>query len=134
MKRYAVVPTIGFLALGLGCAERQALDRDPDALILQDRARVKKSLNEMDPVTREIQRVRLSLVRKEGISGLPRNAKPPMPGEMAPDFALRPLEFYSLGDDSAEATAENPDDPYQPVQLSGFRGRKPVVLIFGSYT
>ena len=134
MKRYAVVPTIVFLALGLGCAERQALDRDPDDLILQDRARVKKSLNEMDPVTREIQRVRLSLVRKEGISGLPRNAKPPMPGEMAPDFALRPLEFYSLGADTRDGTPEDPNAPYGPVQLSGFRGGKPVVLIFGSYT
>ena len=128
------MPTIVFLVLGLGCADRKALENDPDDLILQDRARVKKSLREMDPVTRDVQRVRLSLVRREGISGLPRNAKPPMPGDMAPDFALRPLEFYSLGADGTVASPENPDGPYRPVQLSGFREQKPVVLIFGSYT
>ena len=41
---------------------------------------------------------------------------PVRPGDMAPDFDLETL------DKSAR------------VQLSSFRGRKPVVLIFGSYT
>ncbi len=40
----------------------------------------------------------------------------PRPGDVAPDFELR------------DAEGEN------PVRLSGFRGQKPVALIFGSYT
>ena len=40
----------------------------------------------------------------------------PKPGDMAPDFELR------------DANGEN------PVRLSDFRGRKPVALVFGSYT
>jgi hypothetical protein len=40
-----------------------------------------------------------------------------VPGEAAYDFSLRRL-----------------DDPQEPVQLSQFAGRKPVALVFGSYT
>jgi len=38
------------------------------------------------------------------------------PGQSAPDFALKPLDGGNL------------------VRLSSFRGQKPVVLVFGSYT
>jgi hypothetical protein len=38
------------------------------------------------------------------------------PGQPAPDFALKPLDGGSL------------------VRLSSFRGQRPVVLVFGSYT
>ena len=40
----------------------------------------------------------------------------PKPGDMAPDFALR------------EVNGEN------SVSLSDFRGKKPVALVFGSFT
>jgi hypothetical protein len=40
----------------------------------------------------------------------------PKPGDMAPDFTL------------SDATGEN------PVTLSQYRGERPVVLFFGSYT
>ena len=40
----------------------------------------------------------------------------PKAGDMAPDFELR------------DANSEN------PVHLSGFRGKKPVALVFGSFT
>ncbi|MBI2923640.1 MAG: redoxin domain-containing protein [Planctomycetes bacterium] len=50
-----------------------------------------------------------------------RNPGPPPPGpavgRLAPDFEIARL-----------------DDPEKTVRLSDFRGRKPVVLVFGSYT
>lgn len=44
------------------------------------------------------------------------DALAPKPGDIAPDFELR------------DVNGKN------PVRLSAFRGQKPVVLIFGSYT
>jgi peroxiredoxin len=44
------------------------------------------------------------------------DSKAPREGDLAPDFEL------------FDVTGEN------PVRLSGFRGKKPVALIFGSYT
>jgi hypothetical protein len=44
------------------------------------------------------------------------NPAAPKPGDMAPDFEL------------ADTNGEN------PVRLSDFRGRKPVALVFGSFT
>ena len=58
----------------------------------------------------------------------------PAEGTMAPDFSLTPLKFYEFGIDEEAITAENAGDLYKPVRLSSFRGEKPVVLIFGSYT
>ena len=66
------------------------------------------------------------------ILGRPGNG--PNVGEMAPDFNLMPLKFYEFGIDEQEITKENAGDLYKPVRLSDFRGHKPVVLIFGSYT
>ena len=40
----------------------------------------------------------------------------PKPGDLAPDFELRHV------------------DGEKPVRLSDFRGKKPVALVFGSYT
>lgn len=44
------------------------------------------------------------------------DALAPKPGDVAPDFELR------------DVNGEN------PVRLSGFRERRPVALVFGSYT
>ncbi len=44
------------------------------------------------------------------------NAQAPRPGDLAPDFELR------------DTNGEN------PVRLSDFRGKKPVALVFGSFT
>ena len=43
-------------------------------------------------------------------------------GDVAPDFALRSVDQKGRPQSGA------------PVQLSSFRGRQPVVLVFGSYT
>ena len=66
------------------------------------------------------------------ILGRPRNG--PGVGTEAPDFSLMPAKFYDFGIDDTDITIENADRLYQPVTLSDFRGKKPVVLIFGSYT
>ena len=58
----------------------------------------------------------------------------PHHGTIAPDFELQPLGFYEFGIEHEEITEENAADLYKPVRLSDFRGHKPVVLIFGSYT
>lgn len=47
-------------------------------------------------------------------------------GDVAPDFELKRLE--TQGKKSA------PADDARTVRLSSFRGKQPVVLIFGSYT
>lgn len=66
------------------------------------------------------------------LHGRPGNG--PAPGEWAPDFALKPLKFYEFGLETEDITEDNSDTLYKPVRLSDFRGKKPVVLIFGSYT
>ena len=63
-----------------------------------------------------------------------RSGNGPKYGEEAPDFALMPLKFYEFGIDDTEITEETAGLLYEPVRLSDFRGKKPVVLIFGSYT
>ena len=65
---------------------------------------------------------------------LGRSGNGPQYGEEAPDFSLMPLKFYEFGIDETEITKENAGLLYEPVRLSDFRGKKPVVLIFGSYT
>lgn len=55
-------------------------------------------------------------------------------GEVAPDFALTPLKFYEFKISERDITKENAGELYRPVKLSDFRGKRPVVLIFGSYT
>lgn len=58
----------------------------------------------------------------------------PKAGVQAPDFSLTPLKFYEFGIDDTEITEENAGALYDSVTLRDFRGKKPVVLIFGSYT
>ncbi len=58
----------------------------------------------------------------------------PAAGAAAPDFSLVPLKFYEFNIDDTEITKENAGALYNPVTLSDFKGKKPVVLIFGSYT
>ena len=60
-------------------------------------------------------------------------APAPAVGETAPDFSLAPIKFYDLKGDRA-VSAEEAGGLYDSVRLSSFRGEKPVVLIFGSYT
>jgi hypothetical protein len=50
-------------------------------------------------------------------------------GDPAPDFALKRL----LSDAEKEAAGKDAPKP-KPVRLSDFKGKRPVVLIFGSYT
>ena len=48
-------------------------------------------------------------------------------GTQAPDFKLKLLKAYDLEKDKDGKTPEE-------IRLSDYRGKKPVVLIFGSYT
>ena len=77
-------------------------------------------LGELPELTDEIlQRMNMTRERWEVIRSehRAREARAPAVGERAPDFEL-PL----LG------------EPSQTVRLSDFRGKRPVALIFGSYT
>ena len=58
----------------------------------------------------------------------------PQLGDEAPDFELMPIRFYDFKTDEAPITKENASVLYEPARLSSFKGRKPVALIFGSYT
>jgi hypothetical protein len=66
------------------------------------------------------------------LRGRPENG--PDVGEQAPDFALTPLKFYEFNIDETEITEDNAGKLYDAVRLSDFQGKKPVALIFGSYT
>jgi len=52
------------------------------------------------------------------------------PGDLAPDFDLPRLESYRASMDSQAASKPE----VEKVKLSAFRGKKPVCLIFASYT
>ena len=58
----------------------------------------------------------------------------PKVGEVAPDFSLTPIKFYEFKTAETDITEENAGVLYEPVRLSSFRDKKPVILIFGSYT
>ena len=73
-----------------------------------------------------------TLTRVDDIRGREDNG--PKAGVKAPDFSLTPLKFYEFGIDKTEITEENAGKLYESVTLSDFKGKKPVVLIFGSYT
>lgn len=68
------------------------------------------------------------------LMGMRHRDEAPKVGEPAPDFELAPIKFYDFKTDDADVTKENAGVLYEPVRLSSFRGKKPVALIFGSYT
>lgn len=105
----------------------------PDELLREDRMQIRESLSTMDRRERALVRTRMDIVEGSGISGIGNNDAP-QPGDPAPDFALSPLKFYDFQIDETPITEENAGLLYQAVQLSSFKGSKPVVLIFGSYT
>lgn len=51
--------------------------------------------------------------------------------ETAIDFAFPPLRFYDFKIDRQEITRENAGELYRNVRLSDFRGKRPVVVLFG---
>jgi hypothetical protein len=53
-------------------------------------------------------------------------------GQMAPDFDLPKLE--SVAPNSERGNAKRSEKGADRIKLSSFRGKKPVVLIFSSYT
>jgi hypothetical protein len=69
-----------------------------------------------------------------------READLPRPGDKAPDFELPLLaradnsEGKDTGPSKPPATAERKPASEPTVKLSSFAGKKPVALIFGSYT
>lgn len=56
----------------------------------------------------------------------PKQGKGPDVGKTAPDFKLKKL--------STEKSDKDKEKKPEYVTLSSFRGKKPVVLVFGSYT
>ena len=77
-----------------------------------------------------------------GGEGGGRPAQAPTEGSMAPDFMLETLyavkaegkeEGAEAKKSDAESRAEKPDT-FESVKLSSLKGKKPVALIFGSYT
>ena len=80
----------------------------------------------IDSERAEVRRDRIEVVDAEDIRGTAHNG--PAVGEIAPDFSLTPL----IKDE--DITEENVDAQHKPVRLSDFKGKKPVALIFGSYT
>lgn len=77
-------------------------------------------------------KMRLEAVNAEDIRGTSHNG--PAVGEIAPDFSLTPLKSYEINIEEKEITEENAGERLKPVRLSDFKGKRPVALIFGSYT
>ena len=83
----------------------------------------------------DVMEQRLNIVNEAGIGGGENSGSSgPAEGTVAPDFSLTPLKFYEFKIDEKEITENNAGDLYKPVSLSDFKDKKPVVLIFGSYT
>ena len=72
---------------------------------------------------------RMSSAKYKDILGRPGNG--PAVGTVAPDFELEPLEDHDFGVMSSNGADPETDST---LRLSTFKGLKPVVLIFGSYT
>ena len=80
--------------------------------------------------------------RREG--GPPgERGRPAKVGEMAPDFSLEELSGKSADEKSTAPKPTPPGDvgsppakegTPEPIALSSFRGKRPVALVFGSYT
>jgi len=117
--------------LGAGCTTSVDEPRDD---IDDDRAQIAASLRTMDRY--EDDSIPMTKMRGLIDDGLydPENVNPLRVGEMAPDFELMPLRFYDFGLDDDSITKETAGTMFEPVKLSAFRGKRPVVLIFGSYT
>jgi hypothetical protein len=65
-----------------------------------------------------------------------RRTRPEAPkvGEEAPDFTLPAISVYDFMLEGKTVTRENAASFFEPVTLSDFKGKKPVALIFGSFT
>ena len=91
-------------------------------------AQLKSDTADADPkkplTMREEMMKRTSSAKYADIHGARGNG--PAQGTIAPDFIFEPLKEY----DFALPAQKSPDT----VRLSDFKGHKPVVLIFGSYT
>ncbi len=81
---------------------------------------------------RENVQKRIQIVRDEEIYGGKDSG--PGVGSDAPDFTLTPLKFYDFQVEDEEVTQQNAHKLFDKIQLSGFQGKRPVALIFGSYT
>lgn len=140
--RTLLILTAGVMLAG-GCAtdDAQRADTRPAAAgpapqadaTMTDADRIRESLKTMDDRDRDVMMARLELVKEMGLSDYDNEASP-QPGDPAPDFELMPLRIYDFQLDGGPVTEANAGELYEPVRLSAFRGKLPVVLIFGSYT
>lgn len=55
-------------------------------------------------------------------------------GDVAPDFTLVPLRLYDFGLEPSPTLQNTEEAGLTGVRLSDFRGKRPVALVFGSYT
>ena len=102
--------------------------KEPEKEGKKDDAKPKRGFR----MSREGMQERIQIVRDAGIGGRKDNG--PAVGTDAPDFALTPLKFYDFQVEEEAVTKQNAQKLYDKVKLSSFRGKRPVALIFGSYT
>lgn len=108
-------------------------DPEPKSTVESDKEQIEMSLRTMDEYQdRSIPEAKMRGLIQAGLYD-PENKNPLEVGQAAPDFALMPLRFYDFRLTTG-ITKDNAGSLFEPVTLSSFRGKKPVVLIFGSYT
>lgn len=79
--------------------------------------------------------LRYKLVEDEGLWGERFVQYAPAVGEFAPNFRLRPLERESAGSDCGVPEEDiSQIAPSGFVSLTNYQDKRPVVLVFGSYT
>jgi hypothetical protein len=100
---------------------------------LSDEELIEASLATMDDTERAIARTKMEGLVADGLYD-PENENGLAVGDEAPDFSLTPLRFYPLEIDTDRSSKDAAASLYEPIRLSSFRGKMPVVLIFGSYT
>ena len=123
---------IGVAALGLIALIPDSTDRGVNDSQSLSQAEIELAQAKPRFTLRESAANRMSDPAYDNIVG--RGGNGPQVGEMAPDFELMPLKFYEFGLSNEDITIDNAAELYKPVKLSDFKGTKPVVLIFGSYT
>jgi len=131
MKKGLTLAAAILLAFALGCSRPKQADKDADASKPKRGKQTLDTIEAKGNIPKDVQD-RINIINEADIGG--RAANGPKQGEAAPDFELQPLKFYEFKIDATDITQENAGELYKPVKLSSFRDKKPVVLIFGSYT
>jgi hypothetical protein len=131
MKKGFTLAAAVLLAFTVACSRPKQPDKGADSGKPKRGKQTLDTIEARGNIPKDIQD-RLNIINEADIGG--RAANGPKQGEEAPDFQLQPLKFYEFKIDEQDITQANAGELYKPVKLSAFRDKKPVVLIFGSYT